>query len=59
MPMPKDGSCLFHSLLKELVHLRDRGGVDFGQELPADAIVRVEQLRRSKWDNGLPIGALS
>lgn len=40
--------------------MRDREGiVPAWQELPADAEVKIEQLRASKWSSGLPIGVLS
>eukprot|EP00966_Prymnesium_polylepis_P038792 900203-Prymnesium_polylepis.1 len=36
-----------------------KGAVPACQELPADAKVKVEQLRTSKWNRGLPVGVLS
>ena len=34
------------------------GVVPAWQQLPAEAVVKVEQLRSSTWDSGLPVGVL-
>ena len=41
------------------IMLERKGVVPAWQELPAEAEVRLEALRASKWEHGLPVGVLS